>query len=145
MHQEIFYFNNIGIDFRYILNIFYPMAKNFKMYHYSQNLTFRVTFRGLIRTKQFQKEVLKFCLCFGDIWFSNFPLGRHVFEQIYPVLTNVERGSRSSFWDHSQLFRTNRVGVIEPNRPTFFVKWCIFRHMYYILGMIFYFCNSSIQ
>ena len=28
--------NNIGIDFRYILNFFYPMAKNFKMYHYSQ-------------------------------------------------------------------------------------------------------------
>ena len=73
----------------------------------------------MIKTKQFQKEVLKF---FVVLWrytvFQFFIRSACLFEQIYPVLTNVERGSRSSFRDLSQLFRTNGVGVIGPNRPT---------------------------
>ena len=39
-------------------------------------------------------------------------------------LSNVERGPRSNFWDHSQHFRTNGFRVIAPNRANFRVKCC---------------------
>ena len=39
-------------------------------------------------------------------------------------LSNVERGPRSNFWDHSQHFRTNGFCVIAPNRANFRVKCC---------------------
>ena len=31
----------------------------------------------------------------------------------------VERGPRSNFWDHSALFRSTGLAVIDPNRPFF--------------------------
>ena len=68
--------------------------------------------------------------------FQFFLLGQHVFlSKIYPVLTNVERGLRSNFWDHSQLFQTIGIGVIEEDAPTFWVKSCILRPMYYIITL----------
>ena len=39
-------------------------------------------------------------------------------------LSNVERGPRSNFWDHSQHFRTNGFHVIAPNMANFWVKCC---------------------
>ena len=75
----------------------------------------------LSKTKQFQKEVLKFFVSLWRYMVFQFSIKLAcLFDQIYPVLANVERGSRSRFWDHSQLFRTNGVCIIEPNRPIFF-------------------------
>ena len=101
---------------------------------------------SLIKTKQFQEEVLKFFVVLWRYMVFQFPIRSEcLFEQIYPVLTNIYRRLRSNFWDHSQLFRTNGVGVIEPNRPIFWAKYCIFRPMFYIFFMIIYFCNASVQ
>ena len=34
-------------------------------------------------------------------------------------ISDVERGQRSSFWDHSELFWFTGFGVIDPNRPIY--------------------------
>jgi len=55
-------------------------------------------------------------------------------------LTNVERGPRSNFWDHSQHFQTNGFGVIDPNRPI--LKEILL--ILYIWGKSFFFANAAI-
>ena len=88
--------------------------------------------------KAISKRSYKILCCDLEIYgFPIFLLGRHVFlSKIYPVLTNVERGLRSNFWDHSQLFQTIGIGAIEENGPTFWVKCCILRPMYYIITLV---------
>ena len=105
-----------------------PFQHTQKMYNlWNHDSLFSVG--SLIKTKQFQEEVLKFFVVLWRYMVFQFPIrSACLFEQIYPVLTNVYRRPRSNFWDHSQLFRTNGVGVIEPN-----------------LLMILYFCTASIQ
>ena len=46
-------------------------------------------------------------------------------------LSNVERGPRSSFWDHLQHFRTNGFRVIAQNTANFKVKW-LFRANFWV-------------
>ena len=101
----------------------------------------------LIKIKYFQEEVLKFFVVLWRYMVFQFLIrSACLFEQIYPVLTNVQRGPRSNFWDHSQLFRPNG-GVIEPNRTIFWAKCCIFRPIYYIFidDILFQQCFHSIN
>jgi len=54
-------------------------------------------------------------------------------------LSNVERGPRSIFWDHSQHFRTNGFHVIAQNTTNFRVKW-LFKANFWVK----YGCNAPI-
>ena len=96
------------------------------MQRFRQPFSYRI-----INKKQFQNEVLKFFFVLWRYMILQISMSfAQLFWSIYapnePVrfdLTNVERGPRSNFWDHSQHFRTNGFRVIAPNRANFRVKW----------------------
>ena len=81
----------------------------------------------IIKTKQFQNEVLKFFVVHwrNQVFQFSLRLKRlSVFffldnDPVRFVLTNVERGPRSNFSDNVELYPTNDFGVIALNRPNF--------------------------
>ena len=41
-------------------------------------------------------------------------------------ISDVKRGPRSNFWDHSELFQSTGFDVINPNRPIFRENCCLY-------------------
>ena len=90
------------------------------------------------KKKQFQNKVLKFFFVLGRYMVFRISMRfARLFESISGRngpdkfdLSNVERGPRSNFWDHSQHFRTNGFRVIAPNMANFRVKCCFWGDLF---------------
>ena len=54
-------------------------------------------------------------------------------------ISAVERGPRSNFWDHSDLFHSTGFGLIDPNRPIIRGNCCL----YYIWAKTYFIGNVN--